>query len=88
MGGGAGDDFLVGAFDDRDDRLYGGPGEDIVSGYRNDQLNGGAGDDRMVIIDPRPGAFVLCGPGEDTVIAEGRPPAGTVASDCEHLRVS
>ncbi len=42
----------------------------------------------MVIIDPERGAYVMCGQGEDTVIAEGKPPAGTISDDCEHLRVS
>jgi Ca2+-binding RTX toxin-like protein len=88
MGGGTGDDLVIAGFDNTDDRAYGGPGDDIVSGYHADQLSGGGGDDRMVLIDPEPGAFVLCGKGEDTVVTEGKPPAGTIADDCEHLQVN
>jgi hypothetical protein len=41
----------------------------------------------MVIIDPEPGAFVMCGQGEDTVISEGTPPAGVIADDCETVDI-
>ena len=88
MGGGAGDDFLVAGFDGTDDRAYGGPGNDLCldlpwgPGVRSAPATTRSSSSTRTAT-----TFILCGAGDDTVIAEGRPPAGTVADDCEEVDV-
>lgn len=59
----------------------------MVSIYRGDEASGGSGDDKIVVIDPDEDTFILCGAGEDTVVSEGKPPAGVVGDDCESVDI-
>ena len=87
LGGGTGDDRGLAGFDDAADRTYGGPGNDVLSIYRADEASGGRGRRQDRGHRPRAGMFILCGAGDDTVVSDGKPPAGTVADDCEDLDV-
>ena len=73
-----GADWLVGSGKDDalsggngPDTLTGGAGKDVLRGGRGvDGFDGGAGDDLLDSVDSRP-ELVVCGPGEDTAVADG-----------------
>lgn len=88
--GGRGDDTFGG--NPGNDKVFGGPGDDLLlddSGV--DLFSGGAGDDVIAVPGFGPGPpslpfesdIILCGPGDDRVIAHE---ADYVADDCEKVR--
>jgi hypothetical protein len=88
LGGTGADDLTGGAAADEitggegNDRVAGGPGNDVLSGDQGaDTLEGGDGDDRVAARDGEVDT-VVCGPGHDTVDADG---GDAVAADCENV---
>jgi Thrombospondin type 3 repeat/RTX calcium-binding nonapeptide repeat (4 copies) len=78
--GGAGADEITGG--EGNDRVAGGPGGDVLAGDQGaDALDGGDGDDRVAARDGEIDT-VSCGPGADTVDADG---GDSVAADCENV---
>jgi Ca2+-binding RTX toxin-like protein len=86
MGGGTGDDRLVAGFDDRPDRTYGGPGNDVIYISGADSTSGGSGDDKIIATYPDPKMDILCGGGDDEVIFN-EPHPGVFLDSCEDVQV-
>ena len=75
LGGGAGNDQIVGG--DGDDLLNGDAGHDILVGFRgNDTMSGGAGNDRMVWNNGDGSDRMEGGQGYDTIVVNGSDTAG------------
>lgn len=86
VGGAGNDTLLTGRGDDRSatsggESASGGGGDDtVLPGPGDTRITLGSGDDRVVGTDGT-GGEILCGPGEDTVVAD----ALDTLSDCEHV---
>jgi Ca2+-binding RTX toxin-like protein len=87
IGGGTGDDRVIAGFDNLADRTYGGPGNDVIFIVGPDGTSAGPGNDKVVATYPDAEMFILCGPGDDEVVFNEKPPKGLVSDDCEDVRV-
>ncbi len=85
--GGPGGDALIPGIDDQVDRIIGGRGHDIAVAIRNDRVSLGSGTDSVVVVRPRAGMVIHCGPGNDTATFEEPPPPGLVVEGCEDVPV-